>query len=670
MNALTRHLACLLIWCTAATVRAAEPAQPFIGFAFPAGGQRGMTVQVTVGGQNLLGGTQVRVTGAGVAARVENVKDAGTGMLSVTIAPDAMLGEREIRLVTPGGASNRFRFIVGQLPELNEKEPNSRIGEAQRLDSLPVVINGQLMQADDDCFRFAAKAGQTIVCRVEARSLVPYIADAVPGWNDTCLTLCDSAGREITSVDDFRFHPDPVLIYEVPRDGEYVVKLKDVLYRGRADFAYRLSIGQLPHITHAYPLGGTRDTTLPLSLLGVNLPIQRLDLRLPPHVSPSLHEISLDGSNVLPLSVDDLTETVEDEPNDISTAANEVVAPRIINGRIDRPGDADWFSFHAEKSQVLVMEVQARRLDSPVDGVLTLFNAQGRKIAKNDDTVDAGRPLLTHHADPRLLFTIPAKGTYTLQLCDVQGKGGEAYAYRLLVAPPRPDFALRVSPDNPRLADGDSAHLTVTAIRKDGFAGPIDLSVAGLPAGFLASAATISAGQTQTSLTVTAPSDAPDAVLTPAVVGRATIGEQDVMRQATPAEQVMQAFSYTHAIPTSELVLSVIESQSFAVSSDRAPTQVIDVQQGGDVPVTLAVSRKPGERGGIALKGVGLPKGVSIKPMFIPADQDETTISIGVSKQVPVGRHNIILTATLKSGKDAATRTVPAIPLRVVGASK
>ena len=56
--------------------------------------------------------------------------------------------------------------------------------------------------------------------------------------------------------DDYRFKPDPTIFYEVPRDGEYVFAIRDSLYRGREDFVYRITIGELPFITSIFPLGG------------------------------------------------------------------------------------------------------------------------------------------------------------------------------------------------------------------------------------------------------------------------------------------------------------------------------------------------------------------------------------------------------------------------------
>jgi hypothetical protein len=85
---------------------------------------------------------------------------------------------------------------------------------------------------------------------------LPYISDAVPGWFQATLALADSSGREVRYADHFLFHPDPVLYYEIPEDGAYVLEIHDSIYRGREDFVYRIEVGELPFVTGIFPLGG------------------------------------------------------------------------------------------------------------------------------------------------------------------------------------------------------------------------------------------------------------------------------------------------------------------------------------------------------------------------------------------------------------------------------
>ena len=77
----------------------------------------------------------------------------------------------------------------------------------------------------------------------------------MPGWFQAAVTLFDDAGLEVAYDDDFRFHPDPVLHCEIPKDGYYLLEVKDALYRGREDFVYRVTIGELPYVDGDLPAG-------------------------------------------------------------------------------------------------------------------------------------------------------------------------------------------------------------------------------------------------------------------------------------------------------------------------------------------------------------------------------------------------------------------------------
>jgi len=644
----------------------AERPQPAITLAFPAGGQRGKTVEVTVAGANLQGTNSVRFSGLGIAAGVIKVENPTTVRVLVAIAPDAPLGERDLRLVSRGGISNRFRFFVGDLPEINEVEPNSEREKPQRLESLPVVVNGQILDADRDFFQFSAKAGQTLVCEVQGRKIVPYISDAVPGWLDACLTLYDASGKRLAFVNDFRFDPDPLMSFTIPKDGEYTLELRDILYRGRPDFVYRLTIGVFPYVTHVFPLGGQRNVPVALEMHGINLSTDFLV----PADSPAVRMVGLHGNqpalNTLPFAVGDTPEVREAEPNDTLAQANRVTTPVTINGRIQRAGDADHFIFTAQAGQVLSMEVLARRLGSPLDSIITLFNAKGEELAENDDSTDPFDALITHHADSRLVYGFPAAGDYVLRIKDVQGKGGEEYAYRLVITPPQPDFALRITPDNPRLGPGESIVIPVNAVRKD-FGGEIVLAAQNLPNGFVVSDGVIPAGQDQVRLTITAPADAVSStVAAPLITGTATIGNAPVARQATGAESVMQAFSLTHIVPTKEFVVAVADAPAFTLLLG-IPSKEIPVHQGSNVTVVVKAVRKEGVKGPISLEAVAPPAGVTMKAETIAADKTEVTVTLNVSKQAPLGlRQTVILSGTLKTDQAASTRMAPALPIKII----
>ena len=510
-------------------------------------------------------------------SRRPNPTIAETLTVRVTVAAEAAPGARELRVTTPLGVSNPLVFCIGQLPEFREEVPKG--GEArpdlpaprfpgraqapgqepEAAVTLPAVLNGQILPGDADRFRFEARKGQRLVVAASARRLIPYLADAVPGWFQATLALYDADGQEVAYNDDFRFHPDPVLCFEVPRDGAYVLEVRDAIYRGREDFVYRVAVGELPFVTSVFPLGGRAGARTDVEVSGWNLPATHLT-QDNTDAAPGLCWVSVRRggleSNRAPFAVDALPECLEKEPNDGPAAAQPVRLPIIVNGRTDRPGDWDVFRFDGRAGAEIVAEVQARRLDSPLDSVLRVTDAAGRQLAFNDDHEDKAAGLHTHHADSYVRLSLPAGGTYYVHLGDAQQAGGAAYGYRLRIGPPRPDFELRVAPSSISLRSGSSAPLTVYALRKDGFAGEIGLALQGAPAGLVLGGGRIPAGQdcVRVTLTAAAPLDAPVSLR---LEGRAAVQGREVVRPTVPAEDMMQAFAYRHLVPAEELKVAV-----------------------------------------------------------------------------------------------------------------
>jgi hypothetical protein len=636
-STLFRRYACAsLVALLAATSSArAQQSQAHIGYVFPAGGSRGSTTQVKVGGQGLANVRGAHICGTGVQAEfVEYVKPlsqrdfnllrdklkelldrkaAATqpwtddddktldetrrklanppkkppnpaidelAILKVTIDAKAEPGPRELRLQTPAGLTNPLVFCVSTLPEFQEAETNEdptirkpdnprRFRERPPQDdadngaeptvTLPVVINGQIMPGDVDRYHFKARKGQNLVIAASAQDLIPYLPDAVPGWFQATLALLDTKGKELAYCDDYRFNPDPVIFYQVPRDGEYVVEIRDSVYRGREDFVYRISMGGLPFITSIFPLGGKVGEPTTLELTGRNLPQTHVTYS-PKSTAPGLVPISAakgsGTSNRLPFMLDTLPECVEKEPNNEPATAQAVTLPIVINGRIDPPNDADTFQFEGHAGDEIVAEVYARRLESPLDSFLVLSDSTGKQLAFNDDHEDKGAGLTTHHADSFIRFKLPADGSYLVRLTNQESTGGPEYAYRLRISPPEPDFALRVVPSSINIRGPSAVAVTAFALRKDGFAGEIELTLKDAPPGMKLNGGRVAAGQEQVRFTLTGPSDPPDEPFNLTIEGRATIDGKQVVRSAVPADDMMQAFAYHHLVPARELTAS------------------------------------------------------------------------------------------------------------------
>ena len=599
--------------------------------------------------------------------------------LRVTAAPDAAPGERELRLVAAGGISNPVRLHIGTWVEHLETEPNDRVPDAGITGGPPMVINGQIMPGDVDRFRFAARKDARLVIAVQARALVPYLADAVPGWFQAACALYDAHGKEVAYADSYRFHPDPVLYYEVPEDGAYVLEIKDALYRGRADFVYRITVGALPFVTHVFPLGGRVGDPVTVDVRGWNLPVKTLSIDTA-HMEPGVAQVSVRTddfeSNRVPFAVDTLPEIGEAEPNDDPAGAQRIAPPLIVNGRIDRPGDVDVFRFAGRAGDRLVAEVLARRLGSPLDSLLTLTSADGALITVNDDHEEKGEGLLTHHADSRIDVTLPGDGEYYLRLVDVQGKGGGEYGYRLRVGSPRPDFALRVVPCNLNLRAGSTLPVTVYALREDDFDGEISLALKNAPKGFSLGGAWMPPGQDAVRVTLTAPPNPLSEPVQLVLEGSAVIDGRPVHRQAVPAQDMMQAFFYRHLVPSHDWQVSVRGRARSLAGVRHLGASPVTLHPGAVTRVALAAPRGIlGEN--ISLELLDPPTGVTLKNVAPARGGVTLVLDARAGAAVPGAKGNLIINTFTErtdrpkapGAKTAARRvalgTLPAIPYQI-----
>lgn len=527
----------------------------------------------------------------------------------VTVAPDAKPRRREIRVITKRGISNALPFYVGQVPEVARKPMKTcrkpvlgkehlaqrkRPPEEEELRiTVPCTMNGQVAAGEVNRYRFPASKGQRLLISARARQLVPYVADGVPGWFQAVLRLHDANGKEVAYNDDFRFHPDPVLYFEVPEDGDYVLTINDALFRGRESFVYRITVAEAPFVTSIFPLGARVGEPVKIEMNGWNL--EKATLAPPPKdAKPGHHLIAATNgkllSNYVPFALDTLPECLDKESNDEPSRAQKVDLPIIVNGRADRPGDWDVFEVEGKAGETIVAEVHARRLGSPFDSFVKVTGPDGKIIALNDDHYDAASGLNTDHADSYLMVKLPADGKYFIHLGDTRRHAGKEYAYRLRISQPQPDFALRLIPSRIAIRSKASAAVTVYAIRKDGFDGPIKLSLKDLPKELESSGATLAAKREVVGLRVKTSLTEMEKPVKLTLVGSATIGGREVVHGAVPAEDRMQAFLWRHLLPAEDLPV-LVYNPSYQPPADRVRPPIRDEDRPKGMKRTLRKSQ-------------------------------------------------------------------------------
>ena len=458
-------------------------------------GQRGETVDVTYHGDRLHDVTGVLFHTKGITAgelKFENNKVHTT----FTIAPDAPLGEHQVRLVTKTGVTEMVTFYVVDRPLVREKrdEPtkngrsfkqSTSFDEPQPIE-LGTIVVGRTEAEDVDFFAVDLKKGQPFVAEVVGMRLGR-------GFTDSTLAVLDDKGKEVAACDDTLLHgQDPVVSIIAPRDGRYVLTLRDSGYLGSTNNWYLLKVAEAIQPRLVYPLGGEPGQTLKLRMIGDAGGDFTQDVKLPAQPDNGYKLIAehkgLRALSGLPLRVNRLKNIIEDSAtkndsmNDMKSAQTHAL-PAAFNGIIDRERDHDYYKFSMKKDQQATFRCFARSMGSPLDSVINVFNAADNKHILGND--DQGGP------DSVLNFKAPQDGDYYVRVRDHRMRGGADFVYRLEATLDRPALSTaiaRYDRNRPQsrqaiaLPQGNRVAALVT-VQRARVGGDLSTEITGLPAG-------------------------------------------------------------------------------------------------------------------------------------------------------------------------------------------
>lgn len=476
-------IATLASFALSASLLAAGPRLTNI---MPHGVQRGTEVEVQLSGANLEDAEEVMLYDTGLEIvefkHPEDEKQKGRFVtVKFRVAADCPLGSQRMRIRSRSGISELQNLAVVALPVVEEKEPNTDFAAPQVIEKNSTV-HGRIDNEDVDYFVIEAKQGERITAEAYAMRL-----GFTGGGNyfDPYVAILNEERFELAIADDTPLvWNDAVASVIAPKDGKYIIQIRDAAYNGDGRAYYLLHIGNFPRPQAIVPSGGRPGETLDVTFLGdVSGPITR-QVTLP---NPAPERFGLevqDDFGVAPSShvfrIVDLQNAVEVEPNNDRTTATAGTAPGAMNGVIQEPGDFDFFKFTATKDQQFDIEVFARRIRSPLDAVVYVYRQDnGAQVAANDDS---------RGQDPYLRFKAPETGEYCLAVRDHLQNGSPIYTYRIEIAPITPrvtgepiEFARYVQPDID-IPQGSGKGVVVNVQRQD-FGGPVNFKSDDLPAG-------------------------------------------------------------------------------------------------------------------------------------------------------------------------------------------
>ncbi len=359
-----------------------KPKPPQVTKLAPSFGKRGEVVRVAFAGRGLGSDLEVVAT----SPQGQSLKDFSAKVIKsnqgnfeaeVRFPPLAPAGVYQLSLKNAAGQSTPMPFTVDLFAATAENEPNDS-PRAGQLVNLPVTLSGALNKPGDvDLYRFEAKAGQEIGVQVIASG---------PTKPEPILTLKDADGQILAQSGD------GILGHRIEKAGIYAIGIRDREYRGEAAMAYRLHVGDIPIITSIFPLGLQRGTEANIHVTGVNLgltgPVRikapadaAIGSKLPVPVSTA-KGAPLGARTVVVGEFPEVLPPEKEQPASTLPIEGQVPIPGTANGELVLPGHTQSWKFAAKKGERLILEVNARRLGSPLDSVLEVLDAKGQPVPR------------------------------------------------------------------------------------------------------------------------------------------------------------------------------------------------------------------------------------------------------------------------------------------------
>lgn len=232
--------------------------------------------------------------------------------------------------------------------------------------TLPASIHGTLDRAGDcDFFRLEMKKGQQLG--------VQAVTSAIGSKVDAFLQILDPRGKVLAQSDN------GLIGHTFEEDGLYILGVRDRELKGGAGMAYRLNVGPIPVVTSIFPLGLKRGEECEFAVRGVFLDQALVRFKAPADALP--------GTKVrLPITskhgpVLGKTQAVVGEFRDVNEGTG-LIFPGTGNGVLSKTGEADVWTFSGKKGQRMIVEVEGRRLGSPVDSVIEILDMKSKAIER------------------------------------------------------------------------------------------------------------------------------------------------------------------------------------------------------------------------------------------------------------------------------------------------
>ena len=265
--------------------------------------------------------------------------------------------------LSPFATTGSYELVINPTAIVGDEDPDNTISEAIATQGNTEIV-GKIEAGDVDLYKFQLERGEGVTFDLNASSEDSNL--------DSYLRLFDSLGNQVAFdndddsniAEDSNF--DSLLRFAVDTSGEYYLGVSS---DGNTDYN---------------PIEGRNNFT----------PITGR--------TTGSYSLAIDRA---PLVAD------TDSDNTISEAVKISLAeqPITISKAIDSLTDVDIYQLELDAGNTISLDIDAAEIGSELDSVLQIFNADGEKLATNDD---ASAPNENSAIDSYLEFTALTAGSY------------------------------------------------------------------------------------------------------------------------------------------------------------------------------------------------------------------------------------------------------------------
>ena len=385
--------------------------------------------------------------------------------------------------------------------------------------------------------------------------------------------------------------------------------------------------------------------------------------------------------------VGDLPEVVEEEI-DGEPIPTSVQLPVTINGRIFPREDVDIWTFEAKTGERISCEVNAARIESPLDSRLEIRTPDGTVLTENVDALGV---------DSFVQFVAPKTGRYECRIHDIEFGGLQHYVYRLTIR--KGPYLESVYPLGGQRGDSVTLQLSgsdlpaaqaTIAIPKDAeqqlnlslldvASNSVTLVAGDLPEHLevepndTADGATAESVPVKSGMVFNGRIDKPgdiDLFRISAEAGKTLLLEVQSSRLGTPLDSILSVLSsdgkqlktnddLAGGVPDSRIVWKVPDGESFFVQIQdqfdhqggnqfayrisvsevseqhftlKLPADTVNIEQGAETKLKIGIDRSFGFKGEVELSVEGLPDGVMADAVKIANNRQDAQLIIKVDQ--------------------------------------